>query len=380
MDREFDKEIDALLRGSGGGDIGVSVGEHIDADAAALFAENLLPGPARATHVLHFAECARCRKLLSGVIAMNSEAAEHAVLAAPVVAEAAGPWYRQLFTMPGLAYVMGGLILVFGGFLALQVLQNKGSQSAVSDVSRVTGSEPSAGGPNLGPETFSAPSAPSNAGSINGNASTNSAANTSTGFANTNSAAANMAAVRAANTEVPQTEEAKKVQLDGVTADADKSPTSQPAPPPPAAAAKPPTAEKPGDDRRDAPGLKEKNEAAASDSVAKLSAETQTMKDEGRANGPAKSIAGPSRNQQRQFPNSIGSASNSAAAVRKVAGKTFEYNDGVWYDAAYRGRPTVNIRRGTEDFRKLDDGLRSIANAITGTVVVVWKEKSYRID
>ena len=63
-----------------------------------------------------------------------------------------------------------------------------------------------------------------------------------------------------------------------------------------------------------------------------------------------------------------------------VGGKAFELNQGVWYDSTYRGQSTVNVRRGTDSFRKLDSGLRAIAEGISGTVVTLWKEKAYRID
>jgi hypothetical protein len=37
------------------------------------------------------------------------------------------------------------------------------------------------------------------------------------------------------------------------------------------------------------------------------------------------------------------------------------------------------VRRGSHEFKKLDSGLRSIANELYGTVVIVWKGKAYRI-
>ena len=65
---------------------------------------------------------------------------------------------------------------------------------------------------------------------------------------------------------------------------------------------------------------------------------------------------------------------------RKVGGKTFDNRNGAWYDSAYRGQTTTNYRRGTDEYKKLDRGLRNIADTIGGTVVVVWKEKAYRIQ
>ena len=381
MELEFDKEIDAILRGAAGGDAAVPAGDHIDADAASLFAENLLPEPVRAAYMRHFADCTRCRKLLSGVIVISSEAVdEPAVLTAHSVAavRTETAWYKRLFAMPNLAYLMGGLILVFGGFIAVQVLQNSDSTRAALDVGQVTSSEPGPGGPNLGPETPSAPSSGA-ANAASSNRSANTTANSAAGFANTNSSAP-MIANRPAEDDISRTEEAKKLQLDGLSSGADRPAAAQPPPPPPVSAAKPDDNEKTANDRRDtAAGARLQKEAASTDELKGRAAEAQTMKDGVRPGGPTKSIAGPSRNQQRQFPNSLNSA-NTAAATRKVGGRSFEYNDGVWYDAAYRGRPTVNVRRGSDDFRKLDEGLRSIAAAISGTIVVVWKNKSYRID
>ena len=63
-----------------------------------------------------------------------------------------------------------------------------------------------------------------------------------------------------------------------------------------------------------------------------------------------------------------------------MSGKTFERKQGVWYDTTYQGRPTINVQRGTAEYNRLDGGLRSIANSLGGTVVIVWGAKAYRIQ
>jgi len=70
----------------------------------------------------------------------------------------------------------------------------------------------------------------------------------------------------------------------------------------------------------------------------------------------------------------------SATGTRAVGGKTFERKQGVWYDVAYQGRPTINVRRGSAEYSKLDAGLKSIANSLSGTAVIVWGAKAYRIQ
>ena len=64
---------------------------------------------------------------------------------------------------------------------------------------------------------------------------------------------------------------------------------------------------------------------------------------------------------------------------RNVGGKTFEMRSGVWYDSAYDGGGTKDVKRGTEKYLKLDEGLRNIANSLGGTVVIVWNGRTYKI-
>ena len=70
----------------------------------------------------------------------------------------------------------------------------------------------------------------------------------------------------------------------------------------------------------------------------------------------------------------------SVAATTTVGGKTFKRADNVWYDSAYRGQKTINLTRGTNEYKKLDSTLRGIVENLGGTVVIVWKEKAYRIQ
>jgi hypothetical protein len=105
---------------------------------------------------------------------------------------------------------------------------------------------------------------------------------------------------------------------------------------------------------------------------------------------PAQS--GPMRNSENQYNRQLENLDRRAAAKRSardeeassgrrvVSGKTFERKEGVWYDTTYQGRPTINVRRGTDEYNRLDGGLRSIANSLGGTVVVVWGAKAYRIQ
>ena len=73
-------------------------------------------------------------------------------------------------------------------------------------------------------------------------------------------------------------------------------------------------------------------------------------------------------------------ATNRNATARNVGGKTFQNLDGVWRDNAYSGQTTVMVTRGSDEYKKLDGGLRSIADSFRGeTVIIVWQGKAYRI-
>lgn len=378
MEVDFDKEIDAILRRTRPG-TPVSSGDvaspHLNADELSAFAENAMPESAKRLYTVHLAECDRCRKILSDTISLNAEAEPAAAsAAAPAVVGSDVPWYRRLFLFPNLAYVMGTLVLVFSGFLGYMVLQNSGGggMSAV-DISQVPESQTGArGGPN-----FEEPMYP---------AASNAAANTAVSTANSN--AANAVPVQRSVEEdsnaaggggkdelaaVGKTQPANEaaVTMDGVTA----------APPPPAAVPMTAPQQKAAEaeaqaDKDDA--AKAKEEVLAEDRKV-LSQRSISELPRAAARGPAKKSAGPARDQQNQFPNR---AENQYEAVvtRAVGGKKFEQKEGVWYDTAYRGQATTNVRRGTDAFKNLDSGLRSIANSLTGTVVVVWSGKAYRVQ
>jgi hypothetical protein len=69
--------------------------------------------------------------------------------------------------------------------------------------------------------------------------------------------------------------------------------------------------------------------------------------------------------------------------TRSVGGRNFRRQGSAWVDTAYtQGRATVNVTRGSEQYRALvadEPGLRTIADQLGGEVVVVWKGRAYRI-
>lgn len=74
----------------------------------------------------------------------------------------------------------------------------------------------------------------------------------------------------------------------------------------------------------------------------------------------------------------------SSVATRSVAGREFRRDNDGWVDTAYEsGRATVIVKRGSEQFRALvadEPQLKTIAESLSGTVIVVWKGRAYRFQ
>jgi hypothetical protein len=70
-----------------------------------------------------------------------------------------------------------------------------------------------------------------------------------------------------------------------------------------------------------------------------------------------------------------------SADEKVVSGKRFIRKQNVWYDVRYTGGPTVNVRRKTPEYQRLDAGVRKIAERLSGTAVIVADGgKAYRIS
>ena len=394
MDLEFDKEMDALLRKAAGR--GVIVGDdansHLDADTIAAFAENALPQKSRTIYTQHLAACDPCRVSLASLISMNAAAEPAMAAAAAPIPAVSVPWYRKLFQAPNLAYVMGGLVLIFGGLFGVFVLQNAFNEQNAT-VSMIE--------PEQARQAAPARAEVANSTAVV-NANTNSASNVvgeipqSVGVADQPitepefAPAATPPPAATADTTSAGATPAKPMSIDGL----DKDKAVAAAPPAPKEAAKREDDEKAKNEVK----LAADQELRKQDSNATNLYNTQQNQTQMTPGAGNKSV-GPNRadvqrdnraydaRQMNELPvqgrsvESGGAAAKSkASSIRNAGGKKFELKQGAWYDTAYSGQATTNVQRSSEEFRKLDSGLRNIANSISGTVVVVWKGKAYRIQ
>ena len=396
MELDFDKEIDAILRNARRDSPATPASRHLDADEISAFAENAVPEKSRSLYAAHMADCDRCRKILSGLLVLNSEvlpivAAEPA--SAITIAERAVPWYRSLFMFPNLAYVMGGLVLVFGGFLAFSVIQNSRDPLTAAVAPNEQASAPAAeGGPRFDQgELESSLNSNSNASA---NAAANVAVTEASRMSNASSVASNMTGTSPGGPRSPE----NNFVMDGVsTTDSTVRQPVAAAPPPAAsvsgAAAEPAAPMKtlpaPRDDAATLSKLENKEiqqnsqEASKKDAISRqqqsgLPIQSGPMNND---RGYNRQLENMDRANAKQKAARAAAADEDASGGRKVvSGRTFERKQGVWYDTKYQGHPTINVRRGSDEFKKLDGGLRGIANSLSGTIVVVWGAKAYRIQ
>ncbi|MDQ3684428.1 MAG: hypothetical protein M3430_02340 [Acidobacteriota bacterium] len=78
------------------------------------------------------------------------------------------------------------------------------------------------------------------------------------------------------------------------------------------------------------------------------------------------------------------SVSESSVETRRVAGRQFRrQGGGAWVDTEYKSSASLtNVTRGSEQYRALtadEPELRRIAEQLGGEVIVVWKNRAYRI-
>jgi hypothetical protein len=378
MELEFDKEINAILRKAGRtAGTAAARSPHVDADTIAAFAENAMPQRARPPLIEHFAACDACRETLAQTIILSREAdatAASTVVGAPTeIVVPFVPWYRKLFSTPGLALAMGALVIAFTGLIGYLAIQDRRGSS--TEVSQITEPDTVRGGPYDSGETAAAAT----------NASSNSTTANTSAFSASNAAPA--ANSNAAST-VTGTLAARRPEDELRTASSNDSGTaldgvaSQPTEPSALAGAKP-VSPPPPPVTTDATKTEadEKKMAEMRDKDAEMARDREADDRGVRRDAPAAAAkSGPARSGPFQMKSNQSNQAYDMSVTRVVGGKTFNNRNGAWYDSAYRNQSTKDIRRGTDEFKKLDGGLRSIANNLGGVVVVVWNGKAYRIQ
>jgi len=354
-------------------------GEHLDTDELNCYAEGIVTGAERLRYTKHLADCDRCRSIVAGLVPAMPQQREAVKL------ETGWSWREKLaalfapsvlrFAVPALALtaIIGIAIVVLRrpqqtDFVAQNQQQTPGVSTRGANQTITSNAPQSAASPGQQPlagskeKTGSSEEKPSAIQSPVVVAKTASPATT-------NRAAEGL--VRPDDSSVAQSQPTFAAE-----------PTEAAAPPPPA-----PTAL---DANKVAEARRQDNEADLQKRRDDALSRTRTENEVARA-GPAK--GGPSRNNSNNL-GGYGSlmsrsadkdekAAGNAAETRKVSGRMFHREGNIWVDSAYdSGRATVNVKRGSEQYRALiadEPALRSVAEQLGGEVIVVWKGTAYRI-
>jgi hypothetical protein len=365
--------------------------EHLDADELSSFAEGVVPAPARARFIAHLADCDNCR----GVVVGLTQASGAAIRSETLEQQPGGGFWRNLaslFSAPVLRYAVPALALtavIAISFLALRqqqrrafVAQNEGTAAPALTSEQRAESPLAQPNRDVTAKTQNTPEL-----RLRPDSTTDRKA-----FQDDRSSVA-QAPLRITGADAPSSSVSKSAdQSKGTFGGLAKpvfapEPKAEPAPPPPPKSA-----------------LSDADKAVATQNeVSKREVQGLPVEEQ---NQPRDELGrhGPSRNN-----NAVNSArrsdgfkadgvmaergesrakskkdSEDEAETRTVSGKRFRRQGNTWVDTAYESsRRTINVSRGSEQFRALvadEPSIRTIAEKLSGVVIVVSNGRAYRIN
>jgi hypothetical protein len=387
-------EVDLLLRalarertgaasqsGSDGGEAEGTTSDHLDADELNSYAEGLAPAPARARYTEHLAECAACRGI---VVSLTQAAGVATRLEDPAQTRGAGFWKRlsEFLSPKVLGYAIPALVLtaVIGiGFVALKQRQ---VQEFVAQNERPGGAPPAAqhqtdSGPSSAPQPQPSVQNGTQSGRI-------------TELPKERTALEDDEKLQAGQgSGKPETSVAKVApSKDAGQADVASGVESRPYAPEPKAAEAPPPPPviNPEKSAELAKERSEKREDQPRDQNEEFRVQTDEVHGPNRSRSNTAQVAtqrgagvmagrGPSADKNKK---------DADVETRSVMGRHFTREGDAWVDTAYEySQATVRVARGSDQFRALvadEPAIRTIAAQLNGVVIVVWKNRAYRIQ
>jgi len=407
-----DEQIDLLMRrfartasGSPGGP------DHLDADEMNAFAEGALPPPARARYVSHLASCDECRKQVAQ-LAIASGAF------APVTnkPERGGVWaaLAGVFALPALRYAAFAAIVIVVGGIGFLTLRHRSERAGLVSANEPLRSEQSGAAVKPVADSNSVVDGKPDIDRANP-ASPPTAASASPPATLSNQPAKQGEDRVAENTTPPAGPMKESVR---VTEESEKKAEQMPVSQPQVAqsqsqyAPAPPGEAQSGGRVQSQPGglvsgggfktqgVQSADKAVPADrerDVTKDARLDQTNQPElaARRGVDEKLKGGPSRNVENNAANnrslnevraeapkiaSENARTEDAPQTRSVGGHKFRRQGNSWIDQKFKSSMSLrNVSRGSDDYAALDSGLRSIAQQISGEVIIVWKGKAYLI-
>jgi hypothetical protein len=340
----------------------------------------VVPAPARARYTDHLADCAACR---SAVVDLSQAAGMAAHYKASEPARGAAFWQTvtTLFSPRVLGFAVPALVLTAVIGIGLLVLRQQRQTEYVArneTVNTNTSPQQDAGAVRPGttePQT-----------KVENGAQTNTNAETSKDKSNFKLERGEVAGLDRPTPEPAKAAPAKDAAGAGAglgtVADSRSPYAFEPkaaAPPPaPLAAAKPADV---GTERR----AKTEQQERERDEV------VRNRDDD--LHGPSRSMNNAPMSANQQVPLGVRSGRGPSALEKKksaenetrtVVGIHFRREGNVWVDEEYESSwATIKVTRGSDQFRALvadEPGIRTIAEQLSGVVIVIWKNRAYRIQ
>ena len=424
-----DSQIDVLLKRYGGHAPTGAPAEHLDADELNAFAERSAPAAARARYVSHLAECNDCRTLATQ---LSIAAGATANAGAGAIETASGSLWQKLtsfFAPPMLRYAGFAAVLVLAvgvTFLALRNQRDSAPRLAQSDQtnetqgSAVKQEDQAAQTAKQTAPTFATPSATISQPAENPNVDLKK----------------DESKTAAATAPPPKPEKEGATTTDQpllargaepVIAKQQEARQQQPsfAPPPPGEAGRAQAKSLEDRDAQRVASVSGPRKSEPSDklktmdrSVGGISQTRAAEGDDNRArNNQAMNQQSTNQqnqqnqqNQNRMLDSNVEapragnltanrardeesnetarkpatgaarSESEKAPEARSAGGHKFRRQGNAWVDAKFKSSMSItNVSRGSDAFRALDSGVRSMAEQLGGEVIVVSKGKAYRI-
>jgi len=400
MKQANNNEVDLLLRslarqrdksgsqnGSGFEDGREGISEHLDADELNSYAEGVVPAPARLRYQEHLADCESCRRI---VIDLSQAAGAATRYEAPQPQGGSSFWEKiaVLFSPAVLKFAVPALVLtaVFGiGLFAVRQQRHNETVAMRTEAdSQRAAIEPQSPG-----------QAQTNAANPSASVNPESGSAKNDGFDSRQTAPEVTLQTEKSPTRgapIDDATVAKSVAGKDAAGAGEGAGiiTTQPYAAEPKADAPPP-----------APvtlGAAEKSADVAKERQGKREDQTQTQtRDEFRnqvdeEHGPSRArnnaqLPASQRNagiMTQRGPNDADKKKASAVESRSISGRRFTRQDNIWIDNDYNPpRATTVINRGSDQFRALvadEPGIRAIADQLSGAVIVVWKNRAYRIQ
>ncbi len=409
MKQADNNEVDLLLRslakgrdaatlqsGSKSGDGNRPVSDHLDADELNSYAEGVAPAPARARYTEHLADCEVCRGIVVGLVSATGAATRSET---PEQKGGLSLWQTlaMLFSPAVLRYAFPALVLTAAiGISLLALRQQRGHEflarnepDSSTPKAQLTQTEsPTSLSPNEAP-TITKKNAESPAPNdsmkeqkalLDDKRHVSEETGTQTG-----AGAGSVAAAKDAG-QIAETTSRSELRP-GYAAEPKAAPAAPASNVTEADTTSRVAKEQPAklEDQarqRDAYQNAPSDEHGPNRSTVPKTAGAPLSN--GRIDGVSASRVGPYGQEKKDKAGERAGEKANEVETRTVSGRRFAREGNAWVDTAYdSSRTPIRVTRGSEQFRALvadEPELRAITEKLSGVVIVVWKNRVYRIQ